>query len=113
MAAGANEFEVVRDTTIPAPRSAVFALLVDFHRWTEWSPWEDLDPNLWRGYSGADAGRRCHLRVGRQPQGGRGAHGDHHCRRAVARQIALQFLKPFKSSTTTTFTLGTATTAPR
>ena len=36
--AGTSEFEVKRDTTIPASRAAVYALLADFHRWREWSP---------------------------------------------------------------------------
>ena len=51
-----GEFEVKRDATIPASRAAVYALLVDFHRWREWSPWEDIDPDLSRTYSGPDAG---------------------------------------------------------
>ncbi len=51
-----DEFEVTRETTIPASRAAVYALLVDFHRWREWSPWEDIDPRLSRTYSGPDAG---------------------------------------------------------
>ena len=46
----------MREATIPAPRDAVYALLVDFHRWTEWSPWEDLDPDLYRTYSGPPSG---------------------------------------------------------
>ena len=44
--------------------------------------------------------------MGREPQGGRGPHGDH--RPPTSRHDSrshLQFLKPFKSSNTTTFTL--------
>ena len=105
MAAGANEFEVVRDTTIPAPGDAVFALLVDFHRWTEWSPWEDLDPNLSRTYSGPPSGvGAVYEWVGNRKAGaGRMEITDAHAPSRLV--IALQFLKPFKSSSTTTFTL--------
>jgi uncharacterized protein YndB with AHSA1/START domain len=51
-----GDFEVVRETTIAAPRERVHALIDDFHAWREWSPWEDVDPNLKRDYSGAESG---------------------------------------------------------
>jgi hypothetical protein len=51
-----GDFEVVRGTTIAAPRERVHGLIDDFHAWREWSPWEDVDPNLKRDYSGAESG---------------------------------------------------------
>jgi hypothetical protein len=51
-----GDFEVVRGTTIAAPRERVHGLVDDFHAWREWSPWEELDPNLKRDYSGAESG---------------------------------------------------------
>ncbi len=105
MAAGANEFEVVRDTTIPVPRAAVFALLVDFHRWTEWSPWEGLDPNLWRGYTGADSGVGAIYEWAGNRRAGAGRMEITDADEPSRLEIALQFIKPFKSSSTTTFTL--------
>ena len=36
------------------------ALINDFHEWTAWSPWEGLDPDLQRTYSGPDAGVGAH-----------------------------------------------------
>jgi uncharacterized protein YndB with AHSA1/START domain len=50
------DFEVTRSTTIAAPPERVHGLLDDFHRWRQWSPWEDVDPNLQRSYSGPDSG---------------------------------------------------------
>jgi hypothetical protein len=50
------DFEVVRSTTIAAPRERVHGLIDDFRAWRAWSPWEDVDPNLKRDYSGADSG---------------------------------------------------------
>jgi uncharacterized protein YndB with AHSA1/START domain len=35
----------------------VFPLLNDFRRWSIWSPWEKLDPNLTRRFSGAESGQ--------------------------------------------------------
>lgn len=52
----AKPYTVVRTTTIDAPAARVHALVADFHEWSRWSPWEDLDPQMTRTYSGADAG---------------------------------------------------------
>jgi len=53
----ANEtFRLERSTRIDAPPQAAFALVDDFHRWTSWSPWEKLDADLQRTYSGAANG---------------------------------------------------------
>ncbi|WP_188716818.1 SRPBCC family protein [Agrococcus terreus] len=49
-------FEIVRTADIAAPRERVHALVDDFHDWSRWSPWEDVDPALRRSYSGADRG---------------------------------------------------------
>ena len=39
-----------------APSHLVHGLVNDFHNWTKWSPWEDLDPALQRSYSGPEEG---------------------------------------------------------
>jgi hypothetical protein len=51
-----GDFEVVRSTTIAAPPDRVRGLIDDFHAWRAWSPWEDVDPELARDYSGAESG---------------------------------------------------------
>jgi hypothetical protein len=56
----ATPFEVQRSTTIAADPARVLGLIDDFHHWTEWSPWEDLDPALSRSYSGPDSGVGAH-----------------------------------------------------
>ena len=103
--AGTGEFEVKRDATIPASRAAVYALLVDFHRWREWSPWEDLDPDLSRTYSGPDAGAGAVYEWSGNRKAGAGRMEITDAIEPSKVQIALQFLKPFKSSSTTTFEL--------
>lgn len=49
-------FSQTRDTVIDAPPATVHALLDDFHAWQDWSPWEEMDPDLERTYSGAEKG---------------------------------------------------------
>jgi hypothetical protein len=51
-----SDFEVMRSTTIAASPERVHGLIGDFHAWRAWSPWEEVDPNLKRDYSGAESG---------------------------------------------------------
>jgi uncharacterized protein YndB with AHSA1/START domain len=51
-----DEFRVERSVVINAPPEKIYPLIVDFHRWSAWSPWEKLDPALKRTFSGPDAG---------------------------------------------------------
>ncbi len=51
-----NTFLVQRGISIKSPPEKVFALISDFHRWEDWSPWEKLDPALKRTYSGTTSG---------------------------------------------------------
>jgi len=100
-----GEFEVKREATMPASRAAVYALLVDFHRWREWSPWEDVDPALSRTYSGPDAGVGAVYEWSGNRKAGAGRMEITDAVESSKVQIALQFLKPFKSESTTTFEL--------
>lgn len=38
----------VTRTVTDAPAATILALLTDFHEWTRWSPWEDIDPDMQR-----------------------------------------------------------------
>jgi hypothetical protein len=51
-----GDFEVVRSTTIAAAPERVHGLIDDFRAWRRWSPWEDVDPDLKRDYSGPESG---------------------------------------------------------
>jgi uncharacterized protein YndB with AHSA1/START domain len=108
MTTGANEYEVIREATIPAPRGTVFDLLVDFHRWGEWSPWEDLDPAMHRTYSGAPSGVGAVYEWSGNRKAGQGRMEITGAEAPARIEIALQFLKPFKSSSVTTFELREA-----
>jgi hypothetical protein len=49
-------FEHTRSIAIATPPEAVHALVDDFHGWAKWSPWEGLDADLTRTYSGSEKG---------------------------------------------------------
>ena len=51
---------VERSATIAAEPQRIYDQLVDFHAWLKWSPWEDLDPQQVRSFTGVgvrDRGR--------------------------------------------------------
>jgi hypothetical protein len=51
-----GSYTVTRSVDVAADPAACHALVDDFHEWTKWSPWEDVDPDLQRTYSGPDRG---------------------------------------------------------
>ena len=51
-----DSFRLERSIIIKAPPEKVFALINDFHQWGAWSPWEKIDADLKRNYSGSAAG---------------------------------------------------------
>jgi len=50
------DFEVTRSETIAAAPAIIHGYIDDFHRWQSWSPWEELDPDMRRDFSGPEAG---------------------------------------------------------
>jgi uncharacterized protein YndB with AHSA1/START domain len=105
MAPAKAEYEVTREATIAAPREAIFDLLVDLRRWREWSPWEDIDPDLRRSYSGPTSGVGAVYEWDGNRKAGQGRMEIVSAEPPARLEIVLQFIKPFKSTTTTTFVL--------
>ena len=52
-----DSFRVTRTASILASPEKVFALVDDFHRWSDWSPWEKLDPAMKRTFGGPASGK--------------------------------------------------------
>jgi hypothetical protein len=42
---------------VNAPPDRILPLIVDFHRWSDWSPYEKLDPQMKKTYAGAASGK--------------------------------------------------------
>ena len=49
-------YHVERSTVTAAAPEAVFALVNDFHRFPEWSPWQELDPRMTTKIEGGGVG---------------------------------------------------------
>lgn len=97
---------VGRSVPIEASVAEIQSWINDFHRWIDWSPWEGLDPDLQRSYSGPNQG------VGARYEwsGNRKAGAGHMTLEAISDleiDIALTFTKPFKSKSKAHFVFET------
>jgi uncharacterized protein YndB with AHSA1/START domain len=106
-----DEFRVERRARISAPPEKVYPLLVDFHQWPSWSPWEKLDPNLTRRHSGAPSGVGAIYEWEGNKKVGKGRM---EIRKAVPPSlivIMLDFIEPWASHNTSEFTLASSSNA--
>ena len=93
-----------RSTHVRAPAARVHALLDDFHQWQRWSPWEGLDPDLRRDFSGPAAGVGSTYHWSGNKKAG---EGEMQIKESTPTSVVvdLEFLKPFKATNVTTFSL--------
>jgi len=99
-----STFRIERSIKISAPPSSAFALVNDFHRWSVWSPWEKMDPNLERSYEGASSGQGSVYSWNGNKKVGQGRMTIEQSRENSKIVIKLEFLRPFKQTNTATFT---------
>jgi hypothetical protein len=100
-----DSYTVQRDATIDAPPSRVYEQVVDFHNWTNWSPWEDVDPHLQRTYSGAPAGVGATYAWSGNRKAGQGRMEIVDATEPSKVRIDLRFEKPFRARSDTEFTI--------
>jgi hypothetical protein len=97
-------FETQRETHVAAAPATLHATLNDLRTWHTWSPWEELDPQLKRTFSGPETGIGSHYAwVGNKKVG----EGSMEITGSTPEQIDidLEFLKPFKASNKVVFEL--------
>jgi hypothetical protein len=104
-------FEQARSVVIAAPPATVRGFVVDFHAWTQWSPWESLDADLKRTYAGAASG------VGARYAwaGKKAGEGTMVITGATDDRVALDldFVKPFKANNKVVFRFDAEGSATR
>lgn len=103
-----NTYTVQRSVTVNAPPGRVYPHIIDFHQWANWSPWDEMDPNMDKTFSGPDAGKGARYAWSGNRKVGKGNMEITDAAEASSVQIALEFLKPFKASNTTVFSLEPA-----
>ena len=99
----ADTYTVQRALTIDAPPERVHVQIADFHRWTAWSPWEDVDPNLERSYSGPESGTGAVYRWSGNRKAGTGRMEIAESVPPSLVRIDLTFEKPFRARNETVF----------
>ncbi|MBJ6759698.1 SRPBCC family protein [Myxococcaceae bacterium JPH2] len=97
-------FSVSRTATLPGTPDIAFALVNDFHQWGQWSPWDKLDPNLKRTFSGAETGVGAAYAWTGNQQVGEGRMTIEESVADTSIRIKLEFLKPFVATNTSRFT---------
>jgi len=98
-----DTYTVERSTSIAASPERIYERIADFHRWSAWSPWEDIDPELRRTYSGAGSGTGAVYAWSGNRKAGQGRMEITEATKPSKIAIDLAFEKPFKARNTTVF----------
>lgn len=101
-----DTMRIERVIEIQAPADRIFPWLVDFRKWTSWSPWENLDPNLQRTYGGSETGVGANYAWVGDKRVGEGRMEILEATPSSRVKIALQFIKPFAANNVVELTLA-------
>lgn len=99
-----NTFRVERRLRIRARPEPLFALIDDYRNWPAWSPYERLDPDMIKTFSGADSGEGAVY----EWQGRKAGRGRIEILKAIAASkivMQLDMLSPIEGHNTVEFTL--------
>ncbi|HEY4157987.1 MAG TPA: SRPBCC family protein [Polyangiaceae bacterium] len=102
------EFHIERSIVIAAPPERSFATVNDFHNWSDWSPWEKMDPNLKKTFAGPASGvGSVYAWVGNDKVG-EGRMTLEQAEPPSRVEIKLEFFKPWTATNKVTFTIAPA-----
>ena len=103
-----SSFSIFREANLKASPAEVFKQLNDFHHWAAWSPWEKMDPNLQRSFTGPTAGVGAKYAWVGNKKVGEGNMEITESEPSRRMQLDLHFLKPFQADNVTEFSLSPA-----
>jgi hypothetical protein len=98
-------FRVQRTAVMDAPPEKIFPMIEDFHQWVAWSPYEKMDPDMKRIYSGAPKGKGAVYEWEGKGKVGAGRMEITELIQSTRVTIKLDFIKPFVGHQTAEFTL--------
>lgn len=99
-----EDFSVTRTAVIPAAPERVFAIVNDFHKWEDWSPWAKLDPNSKTTFSGPTAGVGAEFTWNGNSEVGQGRMTITDSQPSELIKLDLEFIKPMPGQSVTEFT---------
>lgn len=100
------DYTVTRSKAMAAPPEAIYANVADFHRWRQWSPWENKDTAMTREFSGAASGTGAKYAWVGNSEVGQGSMTITDAKPAERVAILLEFLKPMEATSTTEIKLA-------
>jgi hypothetical protein len=100
-----DTFRIQRSATMQAPPERIFPHLDSLKAWGPWSPWEKLDPDLRRTFSGPDSGKGATYEWEGNNKVGKGRMEILDSAPPLRLSIKLDFLKPFEAHNTAEFNL--------
>jgi hypothetical protein len=98
-------YTVERSIAIDAPQGRVYGHVADFQQWGDWSPWDELDPDMTKTFSGSETGVGAKYSWSGNRKVGQGSMEITDAMESSRVEIALEFLKPFKARNSTVFSL--------
>jgi uncharacterized protein YndB with AHSA1/START domain len=101
-----DSFRIARSLQIAAPADRLYPLIADFHRWSEWSPYETLDPDMRREIGGAPSGVGATYAWAGDEKAGAGTMRITEAEPPSRVVMDLAFTEPFEANNTATFTLA-------
>jgi len=101
-----GSYQVERSASAAAPPEVVYAQVSDFGRWAQWSPWAKLDPNMKTTLTGTPASVGHGYAWAGNDKVGEGRMTITEAAPGSRVGIKLEFLKPFASTSPTSFTLA-------
>ncbi len=101
-------FRVERSVTINAPAEQIYPLIEDFQEWPKWSPFENLDPQMQKTFSGAPRGLGSIYAWDGNSQAGKGRIEIIDAAAPSKLGMTLDFERPFECHNEVLFTLEPA-----
>ena len=101
-----DSFRVERKATVQADPAKVFPCINDFHNWAAWSPFEKLDPNMQKTFSGPGSGKGAVYEWNGNNKAGAGRMEIVESSAPNKVTIKLDFLKPFEGHNTSEFIMS-------
>lgn len=98
-------FRVERSVTINAPAEQIYPLIEDFQEWPKWSPFENLDPQMQKTFSGAERGQGAVYAWDGNSQAGKGRIEIIEAAAPSKLGMTLDFERPFECHNQVLFTL--------
>lgn len=100
-----NTFRIARSTTVNAPAKAVYAQIIDFHRWQTWSPFEKLDSSMKKTFGDVEGGVGAVYSWDGNSRAGAGRMEIVEAVPPNRVTLDLAFTRPFKAANVTEFTM--------